>query len=223
MTSLAPLLQAYFSERLQKQRRVSPHTVAAYRDTFRLLLGFAQRGLGKQPSDLLLLDLDSSLIAAFLDHLETQRHNSVRTRNARPAPIRSFFRYAMTWAPDHLELIQRVLAIPQKRFERNLVTFLTRPEIDALLAAPDRTTWIGRRDYVLLLVALQTGLRASELLGLRVKDLELGTGPHLRCYGKGRKERCTPLTRQTISALRACGNAVRFLTTGSSRVVAQGT
>lgn len=202
MTSLGPILQAFFSDRLQTQRRASPHTVAAYRDTFRLLLGFAQRRLGKPPSDLLVADLDASLIGAFLDHLETDRKNSVRTRNARLAAIRSFFRFAATRLPDHLSIIQRVLAIPQKRADRKLVCFLTRSEIEALLATPDRSTWIGRRDYTLLLVAVQTGLRVSELIGLRVEDLALDTGPHVRCHGKGRKERCTPLMRQAVAALR---------------------
>ncbi len=202
MTSLAPELQTFFSDRMQTQRRASPNTIAAYRDTFRLLLSFAQQRLGKRPCDLLVADLDASLIGAFLDHLETERKNSVRTRNTRLAAIRSFFRFAATRLPDQLALIQRVLAIAQKRADRRLVSFLTPSEMKALLVAPDRTSWIGVRDYTLLLVAMQTGLRVSELIGLRVADLVLDTGPHVRCYGKGRKERCTPLTRQTVAALR---------------------
>jgi site-specific recombinase XerD len=197
------LLESFFTERLQHQRQVSPHTIAAYRDAFRLLLGFAHKRLGKAPSDLLLTDLDASFVAAFLDHLEKDRANSARSRNARLAAVRSFFRFAATHEPAHAALIQRVLAIPQKRFDRKLVTFLTRPEIDALLAAPDRTTHLGRRDYALLALDVQTGLRVSELLTLRVEDIVFGTGAHVRCRGKGRKERCTPLTRQTAAVLRA--------------------
>jgi site-specific recombinase XerD len=202
MTSLAPVLQAFFAERLQQQRRVSPHTIAAYRDTFRLLLNFTKQRIGKQPCDLLVADLDASLIAEFLHHLETERGNSIRTRNARLAAIRSFFRFAATQLPDLLGLIQRVLSIPQKRTDRTLVCFLNRPEVEAILAAPDRATWIGRRDAALLLLAVQTGLRVSELIGVRVDDLALGTGAHVRCTGKGRKQRCTPLTSKTVAVLR---------------------
>jgi len=203
MTSLAPLLEAFFTMRLLKQRQVSPHTVTAYRDTFRLLLRFAQQRVGKPPSDLFLTDLDASMIGAFLDHLETERKNSVRTRNARLAAIRSFFRYIATEEPAHSGLIQRVLAIPQKRFDRRIVDFLNGPEVKALLEAPNRTTWIGRRDHTLLSVAIQTGLRVSELINLRNEQLVLGPGAHIRCQGKGRKERCTPLTRQAAAILRA--------------------
>ena len=203
MTALAPLLEAFFTERLMRQRRASPHTVAAYRDTFRLLLRFVQKTRGQSPNTLRLDDLDASLVSAFLDDLETGRHNSVRTRNARLAAIHSFFRYLAIQEPAHAALIQRVLAIPQKRFERHLVRFLTRPEIEALLAAPDTSTWLGRRDHVLLLVAIQTGLRVSELTGLRCDSIELGHGAYVRCLGKGRKERCTPLNRQCVRVLRA--------------------
>ena len=185
MTTLAPLLEAFFTERLMRQRRASPHTVAAYRDTFRLLLRFAQARFGKPPVALLLSDLDATFIGAFLDHLETERHNSVRARNARLAAIRSFFRYVAMLEPAHGAMIQRVLAIPQKRFQRNLVPFLTRPEIEALLAAPDQRTWLGRRDHALLLLAVQTGLRVSELTGLRCEPAVLGRGAHVRCHGKG--------------------------------------
>lgn len=202
MTSLPPLLEAFFSDHLQQQRRVSPNTIAAYRDAFRLLLGFAQKHVGKAPSDLLLADLDSSVIGAFLDHLEKNRGNGARTRNVRLAAIRSFFRFAALREPAHAELIQRVLAIPQKKFDRNLVTFLSRVEVEAVLTSPDRATWKGRRDHVLLLVASRTGLRVSELTGLRAEDCVLGTGAHVRCHGKGRKERCTPLDRSTAALLR---------------------
>jgi integrase/recombinase XerD len=203
VTPLAPLLEAFFTERLINQRRVSPHTIASYRDTFRLLLGFAQQTTGKPPSRLDLTDLDAPFIAAFLDHLEQKRHNSERTRNARLVAVHSLFRYAAVREPAHAGLIQRVLAIPPKRFERADVSFLTRPEIEAILAVPDRTDWLGRRDHTLLAVAFQTGLRVSELTGLRRRDVELGRGPHLRCVGKGRKQRCTPLTAQTVTVLRA--------------------
>lgn len=194
MTALAPLLQAFFSDRLQRQRRASAHTVTAYRDTFRLLLGFAQQRVGRSPADLRVADLDVSLIVDFLHDLETVRHSTVRTRNARLAAIRSFFRFAALHLPDHLQQIQRILAIPQKKSDRRLVGFLTREEIETLLAMPDRTTWIGRRDATLLVVALHTGLRVSELIGLRARDVVLTAGAHVRCLGKGRKERCTPLT-----------------------------
>jgi len=203
MTALAPLLEAFFSERLLRQRMASPHTVAAYRDAFRLLLGFAEKHIGKAPSTLLLADIDAPLVGALLDHLERERGNSVRTRNARLAAIHSFFRFAAVREPTHAGLIQRVLAIPQKRFDRDLVAFLTTAEVDALLAAPDTVTRLGRRDHALLLLAVQTGLRLAELTGLRVEDLVLGAGAHVRCHGKGRKERCTPLSRATARVLRA--------------------
>lgn len=201
MSALAPTLQAFFTERLQRQRHASPHTVAAYRDTLRLLLIFAQPRTGKQPSQLDLDDLDAPLIGAFLDHLERERGNSVRTRNARLAAIHSLFRFAALRHPEHAAGIQRVLAMPPKRFDRALITYLTEPEIDALLAAPDRSTWVGRRDHALLLLAIQTGLRASELIGLTRANLHLGTGAHLSCHGKGRKDRVTPLTHGTVATL----------------------
>jgi len=221
VTLLAPLLEAFFSERLQRQRRASPHTIAAYRDAFRLLLGFAEKHIGKLPSTLLLADLDAPLVGAFLDHLERERGNRVRTRNARLAAIHSFFRFAAVREPAHAGLIQRVLAIPQKRFDRDLVTFLARGEVDALLAAPDTSTRPGRRDHALLLLAVQTGLRLAELTPLRIEDLALGAGAHVRCHGKGRKERCTPLTRATARVLRAwiaeCGTAGADLVFRSTR------
>ena len=202
MTPLAPLLQAFFAERLARQRGASPHTIAAYRDGFRLLLGFLHEQTGKQPSKLSLEDLDAERIAAFLAHLEHERGNSVRTRNARLTAIHSFFRFAALKAPEQAQLIARVLDIPEKRFDTTLISYLTEPEIDALLAAPDRTTWTGRRDHALLLLALQTGLRVTELASLRCQDLQLSTSAWVRCEGKGRKERCTPLTRQTVQVLR---------------------
>jgi site-specific recombinase XerD len=203
MTLLAPLLQAFFTDRLVRQRRVSEHTVAAYRDTFRLLLRFAAEKSGRAPSELALEDLDARLIGSFLEHLETARSNTVATRNARLAAVRSFYRFAALSEPSNAALIQRVLAIPQKRSARLLVEFLRREEVEALVASPDRTTRIGRRDHALLLIAVQTGLRASELTGLTWADVHLGAGPHVRCLGKGRKQRCTPLTRQTVAVLRA--------------------
>jgi integrase/recombinase XerD len=203
VSALAPTLQAFFTERLVRQRRVSPHTIAAYRDTFRLLLGFTTDRTGTPPSRLQITDLHAALIAAFLDHLEHHRGNTVRTRNARLAAIHSLFRFAALRHPEHAQVIERVLAIPAKRFDRALVTYLTHDEIDALLAAPDRATWTGRRDHTLLLVAVQTGLRLSELIGLTRADIHLGTGAHLSCHGKGRKDRVTPLTSATVAALRA--------------------
>lgn len=203
MSALAPTLQAFFTDRLARQRHASAHTIAAYRDTFRLLLGYAERRLGTQPCQLDLADLDAALIGGFLDHLEHERGNSARTRNLRLAAIHSLYRYAQHRHPEHADDIQRVLAIPPKRYERALVTFLDDHEIDALLAVPDRSTWTGRRDHALLLVAIQTGLRASELTGLTCGDLHLENGAaHLNCRGKGRKQRITPLTAVTVSVLR---------------------
>lgn len=201
--NFAALLETFFTDRLIAQRRVSPHTVASYRDTFRLLLQFAHKELGKPPSKLEMTDLNTTLIGAFLDNLEKARTNSSRSRNLRLTAIRSFFRYTALECPEHSAGIQRVLAIPAKRQSSRLVDFLTRPEIDALLAVPDQTTWLGRRDHGLLLFAIQTGLRLSEVIGLRQGDIFLGRGAHVRCEGKGRKQRCTPLTRTTVHALRA--------------------
>ena len=202
MSTLAPTLEAFFTERLARQRRASPHTVAAYRDAFRLLLVFAEQATGRPPAGLRLEDLDAPLIGAFLDHLEAVRHNSIPTRNGRLAAIHSFFRFAALRHPEHANLIQRVLGIPPKRGERYVVTFLDVPEIDALLAAPDRTRWVGRRDHALLATAVQTGLRVSELTALTCQAVHLGTGAHVRCQGKGRKERVTPLTVQTVAILK---------------------
>jgi len=202
MTALAPTMQAFFTDRLARQRDASPRTVAAYRDTFRLLLRFLDERTGIPPTKLRIEDLDASRILAFLEHLEKERHNSARTRNARLAAIRSLFRYAALCHPEHAELIARVLAIPQKRFDRAIVSFLTGAEVDALLAAPDNSRWEGRRDHALLSLAVQTGLRVSELIGLNCGDVALGSGAHVRCFGKGRKARVTPLTTSTATVLR---------------------
>ncbi len=200
--NLSRLLQAFFTERLSGQRQASPHTLASYRDAFCLLLRFIEQRSRKAPSSLSLQDLDAPVIGAFLDHLEQQRHNGPRSRNARLAAVHSFFRYAALHEPAYSALIQRVLAIPAKRYQRTPIEFLTRSEIEALLAAPDLTTWLGRRDRTLLLLAVQTGLRVSELIGLRCQDLELGHGPHVRCLGKGRKARATPLRKEAVIALK---------------------
>lgn len=202
MSTLAPTLQAFFTERLIGQRHASPHTIAAYRDTFRLLLRYAQERLGREPCQLEIQEVDAPLVAGFLGHLEHDRRNSVRSRNARLAAIHSLFRFAALHHPEHAEQIQRVLAIPSKRFDRTLVTYLSPKEVDALLASPDRETWVGRRDHALLLLAVQTGLRSSELIGLTCGDIHLGVGAHVSCHGKGRKDRVTPLASGTVAALR---------------------
>jgi site-specific recombinase XerD len=202
VTDLAPILQGFFTDRLARQKKASPNTVAAYRDTCRLLLSFAQAKTGKAPSRLSLADLDATLVGAFLAHLEDQRGNGTATRNARLAAIHSLFSYAAPRAPEHATVISQVLAIPPRRRERAIVSYLTPQETDALLAAPDRQTWHGRRDHALLLLAVQTGLRVSELTGLTRQDTHLGAGPHVRCHGKGRKDRATPLTSQVVRVLR---------------------
>lgn len=203
MSLLAPTMEAFFTDYLARQRSASPHTVAAYRDTFRLLLTYAQQTIDKAPSSLDFADLDAALVAGFLQHLETGRGNAVRTRNMRLAAIHSLFGYAALRHPEHAGLIARVLAIPSKRHERALVTYLTGAETQALLAAPDTTTWLGRRDRALLALASQCGLRVSEITRLACTDLYLGTGPYVRCHGKGRKERVTPLTPATAAVLTA--------------------
>jgi integrase/recombinase XerD len=200
-SDLAALLEGFFAQRLIAQRRVSPHTLASYRDTFRLLLKFAEQHLGPPPSELTLCDLNAEFIGRFLDHLESDRTNSVRSRNLRLTAIRSFFCYAAVEAPPHAALIQRVLAIPRKRHARPLIDFLTHAEMEAMLATTGRQSWIGCRDYLFLLIAMQTGMRLSELTGLRHQDVMLGTGAHVRCEGKGRKERCTPLTKSAAKML----------------------
>jgi integrase/recombinase XerD len=197
------LMEAFFTDRLMRQRNASPHTVAAYRDTFRLLFAYAWQTLHKAPSSLTLDDLSSPFIGAFLDHLEQDRGNTARTRNARLAAIHAFFRYLVFEQPEKSALVQRVLAMPSKRCERALVAYLMPNEIRALLDAPDRSCWSGRRDHAILQLAVQTGLRVSELTGLCCESLALETGAHVRCLGKGRKTRCTPLTRSTSAILRA--------------------
>jgi len=202
MSALAPTLQAFFTDRLVRQRNASPNTIAAYRDTLKLLLAFASKRLGREPSKLDISDLDATIIAAFLEHLERDRGNSISTRNARLAAIHSLFRYAAHRHPEHAQDIQRVLAIPIKRADRALVTFLDADAINALINAPDRSTWTGRRDHALLVTAIQTGLRATELTSLNIADVHLGSGAHVNCRGKGRKERITPLTEITTAVLR---------------------
>jgi integrase/recombinase XerD len=203
VTTLAPALQAFFTDRLARQRHASPQTIAAYRDTWRLLLTFTAERTGKQPRQLDISDLDAPLIGDFLDHLEHDRGNSPRTRNARLAAIRSMFAYASLRHPEHAESIARVLAIPAKKFDKALVTWLTEAEVDALLSAPDKATWAGRRDHAMLTLAAQTGLRISELTALTRGDVHLGTGPHVSCDGKGRKQRITPLSPVTVTVLHA--------------------
>lgn len=201
--NFATLLEGFFTARLMQQRQASAHTIASYRDTFRLLLRFAQKRLRKAPSTLALEDIDAPLIAAFLDELEKVRGVTARTRNLRLTAVHSFFRYAAFEVPSSAAHIQRVLAIPAKRFTRGLVPFLSRAEVDALLAAPDQHTWSGRRDHAVILLAVQTGLRLSELTGLQPEDVHLGAGAHVRVIGKGRKERCTPLSQNTRAVLAA--------------------
>ena len=203
MSALAPSLQAFFTERLIAQRAASPNTIGAYKTAFRLLLGFASARTGKAPCALDIADLDAPLIGAFLDHLEADRHNSAATRNNRLAAIHSLFAYLALHHPDHAASIQRVLAIPAKRTRRNLVTYLTDPEVDALLCACDPATWTGRRDHAMFVLTVQTGLRISELSGLTCQDVTLSAGANVHTVGKGRKERCTPLLAGTKAVLRA--------------------
>jgi integrase/recombinase XerD len=202
VTALAPALEAFFTERLARQRRASEHTIAAYRDTWRLLLTWAAQRAGKPPSRLDFTDLDAPAVSAFLDYLENDRGNSIRTRNARLAAVHSTFGYAALRHPEHAALIARVLAIPAKRADRALVTWLTEEQADALIGAPDRATRTGRRDHAMLHLAIITGLRVSELTALTRADLHLGTGPHVTCHGKGRKQRATPLTAPAVRVLR---------------------
>ena len=201
MTALAPILQAFFTDRLMTQRAAASHTIASYRDTLRLLLGYVHDQTGKQPAQLDLADLDAVTVGAFLAHLETARGNSAATRNNRLAAIHSLFRYAALKAPDQMDTISRVLAIQAKRTATTIVSYLAPAELDAVLAAPDQATWHGRRDHALLVLAAQTGLRVSEITGLAIHDAHLGTGAHVYCRGKGRKDRCTPLTSHTTGIL----------------------
>lgn len=201
--TFAALLHSFFTDRLLRQMRASPNTVAGYRDAFRLLLRYATDRLGKAPSDLTLEDLEPSLVVDFLDHLEAKCGNTARTRNNRLAAIRSFFRHVAMNEPAHVLRSQRILAIPQKRSQNRAIEFLQRDEIEALVAAPAPSTWIGRRDRTLLLLIVQTGLRVSELTSLRWENIVLSTSAHVRCDGKGRKRRCTPLRPDAVRALEA--------------------
>lgn len=203
MTLIAPLIETFFTDWLIRQRQVSSNTIAAYRDTFRLLLSFVQKKLGKAPSQLSLTDLDAKLIVNFLEYLEIERNNSVRSRNARLATIRSFFHFAALEEPAHAAMIERVLAIPQKRFNRYLIDFLHQEEFEAMLKSPDQKTYLGQRDHCLLFLMLLTGLRVSEVISLTSDSVVLGHGAHVRCCGKGRKERCIPISRQCIVVLKA--------------------
>jgi len=203
VTAIAATLQAFFTDRLISQRRASPHTITAYRDTLRLLVSFAATRTGTPPCRLDIADLDAPMISAFLDHAEHERGNSIRTRNARLAAIHSLFGFAALRHPEHAADIARVLAIPPKRADQTIVTFLTGPEADALLSAPDRATRTGRRDHAWILLAIQTGLRASELTSLTCGDIHLGPGAYVACHGKGRKDRITPLAPATVTTLRA--------------------
>jgi site-specific recombinase XerD len=201
--TLAVLLQRFFTQRLIQQRSASPHTISSYRDTFRLLLQFIKKRLHKPPERLEFEDLDAPLIVAILEELQSVRGLAARSRNLRLTAIRSFFRFAAFELPAQADQIQRVLAIPSKRYSRTPIGFLTRPEVDALLAVPNQNTWSGRRDHALLLLAVQTGARSSEITGLKQQDANLGAGAHICILGKGRKERCTPLTKQTTAVLKS--------------------
>ncbi len=201
MTMLASTMQSFFTQHLIGQRPASPHTIASYRDTYRLLLRFVNTETGKPPSLLEFGDLNAEQISRFLDHLEHDRRNSVTTRNNRLAAIHSLFAFAAFDHPDHAHNIARVLAIPPKKTDKKLVSFLTDPEVEALLAAPDRATWTGRRDHAMITTAITTGLRVSELAAITIDDLHLGVGAHVCCHGKGRKDRITPLTKETIAVI----------------------
>jgi site-specific recombinase XerD len=205
MTAVAPTMQLFFTERMTKQLQASPCTIVSYRDTYRLLLRFVQTRTGKAPSALDWQDLDAGAICAFLDHLEAERGNSARSRNTRLAALRSLFGYAALRHPEHAELIRQVLAIPQKRVNKTSVAFLDATEVTALLGAPDLARWEGRRDRAMIALAVQTGLRLSELIGLNCRDIHLAASPHVRCTGKGRKERCVPLTPPIAAVLRVWG------------------
>jgi integrase/recombinase XerD len=200
--ALAPYLQRFFTERLGAQMKASPNTIASYRDAFRLLLKYAAAKLAKAPTDLKVAAIDADLIGAFLADIESTRGNGARSRNARLSAIRSFFKYVAINEPQLLHHCQRILAMPSKRYEKRTIDYLTRAEIEAVIAAPDLTTWHGRRDRALLVLALQTGLRVSELINLQGRDIVLGPGAHVRCFGKGRKERATPIRKDSVKLLR---------------------
>ena len=201
--TLPALVQQFFTGRLCGQMDARPHTVAGYRDTFRLLLSFASEQTGKAPTKLMVDDLDCDLVSDFLTHVETQRRNSARSRNTRLAAIRSFFRFVAMTEPAYMLHCQKILAMPGKRYVRRTVAFLSRAEMEALLTAPDLSTWVGRRDHAVLMLALQTGLRASEIVGLRCCDVVIGAGAYIRCEGKGRKQRSTPLRKEAVKVLKA--------------------
>lgn len=203
MSLVAPTMQMFFIDRLAKQRQASPATVRSYRSTMVLLLRFVQDRTGREPSAIDWEDLGATTISSFLDYLETERHNTARSRNARLAAIRSLFRFAALRHPEHAQLIAQVLAIPQKRSDKRKVSFLEAEEVEALLAVPELGRWEGRRDYALFSLAVQTGLRLSELIGLTCADVRLGDGAHIRCFGKGRRERCVPLTSANAALIRA--------------------
>jgi site-specific recombinase XerD len=203
MTTLAPTLQSFFTDYLIGQRGASGHTITAYRDTFRLLLNYIHQRTGIAPSDLDITVVNAELIADFLTTLEQHRANSIRTRNARLAAIHSLFKHAALRRPEHADLIARVLAIAPKNTHRTVLTYLTEDEVEALLAAPDRCTWTGRRDHLIILLMITTGLRVSELTSLTRADTHAGPpGAHIACHGKGRKDRITPLDAGTAAALR---------------------
>lgn len=203
MTSLQALLQRFFTDRLMTQLEASPNTIAGYRDTFRLLLRYAGTRLSRPPTALRIEDIDADLVGDFLGHVEKARRNSARSRNTRLAAIRSFYRFVAMNEPAYALHCQRILAMPSKRHVRQVVNFIDRAEMDALLAVPNPTSWIGRRDGAVLLLLLQTGLRVSEMINLNCRDVVVGPGAHVRCEGKGRKERCTPLRRETAKVMQA--------------------
>ncbi len=201
-TPLAPLVQRFFTERLIRQLGASANTIKSYRDTFKLLLDFAEEGCAKASWDMDVADIDADLVADFLDHLESERGNSAKSRNIRLAAIRSFFGHVAVNEPQVLHHCQKILQLPTKRHQKTTISWLTSDEVTALVAAPDLTTWYGRRDRALLMLATQTGLRVSELTGLRIRDVSLGHGAHVRCRGKGRKDRATPLRSDTVNVVR---------------------
>ncbi len=200
--TLPSLVQKFFTDKLYSQMEASPHTVASYRDTFRLLLKFAGEKTGKSPIALSIDDLDAEMIGVFLDDIENIRNNSARSRNTRLAAIRSFFRFVAIHEPAYMFHCQRILSMPGKRYIRRNIEFLNMQEMQALMNAPDCSTWIGRRDHTILTIALQTGLRASELINLQCCDVVLETGAHVRCEGKGRKQRATPFRRETVLVMK---------------------
>lgn len=203
MSALAPTLQSFFTGYLVGQRGASGHTITAYRDTFRLLLHYIRERTGTEPSKLDIVDVNAEIVADFLTHLEQDRGNSARTRNARLAAIHSLFKHAARHHPEHADTIARVLAIPAKNTHRVNVTYLSTDEVDALLAAPDRLTWTGRRDHLMMMLMIVTGLRVAEARALTGDDISVTTpGPHIVCHGKGRKDRVTPIDADTAAALR---------------------